>query len=43
MKKSDTPGVTADYGGEVTVKRPSPLPLMPGGSMRFTESDTQLW
>ena len=25
----EKPGVSADFSGEVTVKRPSPLPLMP--------------
>jgi hypothetical protein len=28
------PGVSVDFGGEVTVKRPSPLPLIPGYGMR---------
>ena len=30
MIKPEKPGVSADFGGEVTVKRPSPLLLMPG-------------
>jgi|WetSurSiteA1Bulk_404760.scaffolds.fasta_scaffold03365_5 hypothetical protein len=29
MKHPDKPGVSEDYGGEVTVKRTSPLPLIP--------------
>jgi hypothetical protein len=29
MKYPDKPGESEDYGGEVTVKRTSPLPLMP--------------
>jgi hypothetical protein len=33
-------GVSADFGGEVTVKRPSPLPLMPDFSiLRIMNSD----
>jgi hypothetical protein len=28
MTQPDNPGESADFGGEVTGKRPSPLPLM---------------
>ena len=29
MSQAGIPGISADFGGEVTGKRPSPLPLIP--------------
>lgn len=37
MKKSGTKVLSADYGGEVTGKRPSPLPLITDGGIMMVQ------